>query len=103
MVGIILEVVDGAMARKQKGDAGGKEDPSQHYYVYQNLVEHQGEIKRLLPPELHEAFNRMGKKYSELYSAEEEMYYRQGFIDAIRLIIDCLPQQEGGERGASKG
>ncbi|MBP2643486.1 MAG: hypothetical protein H6Q67_1373 [Firmicutes bacterium] len=78
MVGIILEVVDGAMARKQKGDAGGKEDPSQHYYVYQNLVEHQGEIKRLLPPELHEAFNRMGKKYSELYSGRRRCIIGRG-------------------------
>ncbi|MBP2642700.1 MAG: hypothetical protein H6Q67_587 [Firmicutes bacterium] len=86
----ILEMVTGAMAGKVEGD--GKE--AERYSVYRNLVEHQEEIRRLLPPELHEALARLGQEYSERYPEEAAVYYRQGFTDAMRLVFDCLPRRE---------
>jgi len=86
----ILEMVAGALAGKVEGD--GKE--AERYSVYRNLVEHQEEIRRLLPPELHEALARLGQEYSERYPEEAAVYYRQGFTDAMRLVFDCLPRRE---------
>jgi len=89
MVGSILEMVARALVGNEEGAAEGKES-GDHYYAYRNLVECQGEIKRLLPTEMHEALARLGNEYNALYSTEKELCYRQGFSDAIRLIFDAL-------------
>ncbi|MBP2638750.1 MAG: hypothetical protein H6Q72_4657 [Firmicutes bacterium] len=90
----LLQILAGALAGKAEGDGKGAE----HYSVYRNLVEHQEEIKRLLPPELHEALARLGQEYSERYPEEAAVYYRQGFADAMRLVFDCLPRKEKAKK-----
>ncbi|MBP2656479.1 MAG: hypothetical protein H6Q73_4048 [Firmicutes bacterium] len=96
MEGSILEMVAKALEEKSEGTAAGK-GAIEHYYTYQSFVQCQEEIKRLLPPEMHETLTRLCNEYSTVYSAEKELYYRQGFIDALRLIFKCLPSQGGGE------
>jgi len=95
----LLQILAGAMAGKAEGDGKGTEA----YSVYRKLVEHQEEIKRLLPPEVHGALARLGEEYSQRYPEEAAVYYRQGFTDAMRLVFDCLPigagakEKQGGE------
>jgi len=95
----LLQILAGALAGKVEGDGEGVEQ----YSVYRNLVEHQEEIKRLLPPEVHGVLARLGEEYSERYPEDAAVYYRQGFTDAMRLVFDCLPrrkeakQRKGGE------
>jgi len=90
----LLQILAGAMAGKVEGD--GKD--SEPYSVYRKLIEHQEEIRRLLPPELHEALARLGEEYSERYPEDAAVYYRQGFTDAMRLVFDCLPQRKGAKQ-----
>jgi len=91
----LLQILAGAMAGKVEGDGEG--DGSEPYSVYRSLMEHQEEIRRLLPPEVHGALARLGQEYSERYPEEAAVYYRQGFTDAMRLVFDCLPRRKGAK------
>jgi len=89
----LLQILAGALAGKVEGEGKGTEP----YSVYRKLVEHQEEIRRLLPPELHGALARLGEEYSERYPEDAAVYYRQGFTDAMRLVFDCLPIGAGAK------
>jgi len=86
----LLQILAGALAGKVEGDGKGAEQ----YSVYRKLIEHQEEIRRLLPPEVHGALARLGEEYSQRYPEDAAVYYRQGFTDAMRLVFDCLPRRE---------
>jgi len=63
---------------------------SDYYHAYQRMLEHQTQIKHVLPEEMQKALMELDDEYTCMRISSGDVYYRQGFSDAVRLIMQTL-------------
>ena len=63
---------------------------SSYHNSYQKVLEYQEQIRKALPSEMHEMLEQLECEYDMLQAYEGDMYYRHGFSDAIRLLMQAL-------------
>ncbi|MBP2659696.1 MAG: hypothetical protein H6Q69_2728 [Firmicutes bacterium] len=67
-----------------------EEVSSEYFYAQQNAQLLKEEIQNLLPPDKQKRLVLLDEKYTAMFSAGTSAYYRQGFVDAIRLLTESL-------------
>jgi uncharacterized protein (DUF2164 family) len=63
---------------------------SDYYHAYQRMLEYQTQIKHALPAEMQKTLMELDDEYTCMRLSGGDVYYRQGFSDAIRLIMQTL-------------
>lgn len=63
---------------------------SDYYHAYQKMLEYQTQIKHALPVEMHKILVELDDEYICMQISSGDVYYRQGFSDAMRLIMQTL-------------
>ncbi|MBP2657045.1 MAG: hypothetical protein H6Q69_77 [Firmicutes bacterium] len=85
----ILSLVTNALELEQKYLAL-EEVSSEYFYAQQNAQQLKEEILNFLPPDKKKTLTLLEEKYTAMFSAGTSVYYRQGFVDAIRLLTESL-------------
>jgi uncharacterized protein (DUF2164 family) len=76
-----MESLDGLALEKVSSD---------YYYACQRALECQNKIKNALPLEMQETLMQLDDEYTCMRLSGGDVYYRQGFSDAMRLIMQTL-------------
>jgi uncharacterized protein (DUF2164 family) len=63
---------------------------SDYYHAYQRVLECQKKIKNALPLELQKMLMELDDEYTCMRISGGDVYYRQGFSDAVRLVMQTL-------------
>ncbi|AJQ26487.1 hypothetical protein [Pelosinus fermentans] len=63
---------------------------SDYYHAYQKMLEYQTQIKHALPAEMQKILMELDDEYTCMRISGGDVYYRQGFSDAMRLIMQTL-------------
>ncbi|MBU2703364.1 methylphosphotriester-DNA--protein-cysteine methyltransferase [Sporomusaceae bacterium BoRhaA] len=68
---------------------------SDYYHASQKAENYYEKIKEILPPEMHETLLRLDDERNQMENAVTDVYYRQGFSDALRLILQAMLWEPG--------
>jgi uncharacterized protein (DUF2164 family) len=63
---------------------------SVYYHACQRMLEYQTQIKHVLPAEMQKTLMELDDEYTCMRISSGDVYYRQGFCDAVRLIMQTL-------------
>jgi len=63
---------------------------SDYYHACQRMLEYQKQIKHVLPAEMQKTLMELDDEYTCMQISSGDVYYRQGFCDAVRLIMQTL-------------
>ena len=63
---------------------------SEYYYANEKVLVYQRKIKSALPVELQETLVDLDDEYNCMMTSGMDVYYRQGFSDAVRLIMETM-------------
>jgi uncharacterized protein (DUF2164 family) len=76
-----MESLDGLELEKVSSD---------YYHADQRVLECQEQIKHVLPVEMQKILMELDDEYTYMRISGGNVYYRQGFSDAIRLIMQTI-------------
>jgi hypothetical protein len=63
---------------------------SEYYHASEKVLAYQRKLKSALPVELQETLVELDDEYNCMMTSGMDVYYRQGFSDAVRLIMETL-------------
>jgi hypothetical protein len=63
---------------------------SEYYHASEKVLVYQRKLKSALPVELQETLVELDDEYNAMMTSGIDVYYRQGFFDAIRLIMETM-------------
>jgi uncharacterized protein (DUF2164 family) len=63
---------------------------SEYYHANNKVLECESKLKSALPLELQETLEQLEAEYNCMMLSGMDVYYRQGFSDAVRLIMETL-------------
>ena len=63
---------------------------SEYYHASEKVLAYQDKIKNALPLELQETLEKLDDEYNCMMMSGMDVYYRQGFSDAVRLIMETM-------------
>lgn len=63
---------------------------SDYYHAYRRALKYQDQIKHALPAEMQKILMELDDEYTCMRLSGGDVYYRQGFSDAIRFIMQTL-------------
>jgi len=63
---------------------------SEYYHANNNVLAYQKKIKSALPLEMQETLEQLDGEYNCMMLSGMDVYYRQGFSDAVRLIMETM-------------
>ena len=63
---------------------------SEYYHASEKVLACQRKLKSALPVELQETLGELDDEYNCMMTSGMDVYYRQGFSDAVRLIMETL-------------
>jgi hypothetical protein len=68
---------------------------SDYYHASQKVENYYEKLKEVLPPEMHETLLRFDDERNHMENASMDVYYRQGFSDALRLLLQAMLWKPG--------
>jgi len=63
---------------------------SEYYHANEKVLVYQRKLKSALPVELQETLVELDDEYNCMMTSGMDVYYRQGFSDAMRLIMETM-------------
>lgn len=63
---------------------------SEYYHANEKVLAYQRKLKSALPVELRETLVELDDEYNCMMTSGMDVYYRQGFSDAVRLIMETM-------------
>ncbi|MDF2523974.1 MAG: hypothetical protein K0R31_1615 [Clostridiales bacterium] len=63
---------------------------SEYYHANNKVLEYQKKIKSPLPLEMQESLEQLDDEYNCMMLSGMDVYYRQGFSDAVWLVMETL-------------
>ena len=63
---------------------------SEYYYANEKVLAYQKQIKSALPLDFQETLEQLDDEYNCMMMSGMDVYYRQGFSDAVRLIMETM-------------
>lgn len=68
---------------------------SEYYNASRQAESYYEQIKETLPPEMHDILLRLDDERNRMENAGIDVYYRKGFSDAVRLIMQTMIWEPG--------
>ncbi len=90
MVKSVFDLLASTIKHEKLVDLQLEKYSSEYYYANKKVLAYQKKIKSALPLELQETLIGLDDEYSSMLSSGMDIYYRQGFSDAVRLIMETL-------------
>ncbi|SEJ77519.1 hypothetical protein SAMN05660742_116110 [Propionispira arboris] len=90
---MIKNVFDSLVATMEHENLAGLDlgkHSSEYYYANEKVLAYQRKIKSALPVELQETLVDLDDEYNCMMTSGMDVYYRQGFSDAVRLIMETM-------------
>ncbi|WP_019552585.1 hypothetical protein [Propionispira raffinosivorans] len=63
---------------------------SEYFHASEKILTYQDKIKNVLPLDLQETLEQLDDEYNCMMLSGMDVYYRQGFSDAVRLIMETM-------------
>ena len=63
---------------------------SEYYHASEKVLSYQRKLKSALSVELQETLVELDDEYNCMMTSGMDVYYRQGFSDAVRLIMETM-------------
>lgn len=90
MVKSVFDLLASTIKHEKLIDLQLEKYSSEYYYANEKVLAYQKKIKSVLPLELQETLIELDDEYSSMLSSGMDIYYRQGFFDAVQLIMESL-------------
>ena len=90
MVKSVFDLLAATMEHENLVDLHLEKCSSEYYYANNKVLEYESKLKSALPLELQETLAEFDDEYNCMMMSGMDVYYRQGFSDAVRLIMQTL-------------
>jgi hypothetical protein len=90
MVKSVFDLLASAIKHEKLIDLQLEKYSSEYYYANEKVLAYQKKIKSALPVELQDTLMGLDDEYNTMLSSGMDVYYRQGFSDAVQLIMESL-------------
>ena len=90
---MMKNVFDSLAATKEHENLVGldlRKYSSEYFHASEKVLAYQDKIKNVLPLELQETLEQLDDEYNCMMMSGMDVYYRQGFSDAVRLIMETM-------------
>jgi hypothetical protein len=90
MVNSVFDSLASTMEEEKLISLPLEKQSSEYYHASEKVLAYQNKIKSALPLELQETLEQLDDEYNCMLMSGTDIYYRQGFSDAVRLFIETL-------------
>jgi hypothetical protein len=86
----VFDLLAATMEHEKLVDLHLEKCSSEYYYANNKVLACESKLKNALPLELQETLAELDDEYNCMMMSGMDVYYRQGFSDAVRLIMETL-------------
>ncbi|WP_110955438.1 hypothetical protein [Anaerosinus massiliensis] len=90
MVKSVFDLLASTMEHENLVDLHLEKCSSEYYYANNKVLEYESKLKGALPLDLQEILVKLDDEYNCMMISAMDVHYRQGFSDAVRLIMQTL-------------
>ena len=90
MIKSVFDSLAATMEHEKLVDLHLEKHSSEYYHANEKVLECERKIKSALPLELQKTLVELDDEYNCMMTSGMDVYYRQGFSDAIRLIMETM-------------
>jgi uncharacterized protein (DUF2164 family) len=90
MIKSVFDSLAGTMEHENLVGLDLAKHSSEYYHANEKVLAYQKKIKSALSLELQETLEQLDDEYNCMMLSGMDVYYRQGFSDAVRLIMETM-------------